>query len=301
MSPTAAFSLSSTAGKSWLTGRFEAMRCPCDILLDTVDPAIAAEQLKAASQEAHRIEMKYSRYRESNALHEINRRAGETVKVDEETAGLLDYAADCFELSDGLFDITTGILRKLWRFEGTDHKVQTDAVERLRAHVGWEHVSWKRPYFKMPLGFELDFGGICKEYAADRILALLRQRHAISTLVNLGGDISAAGHRPWAVGIEDPSHPGTIGHTFSLRSGGVATSGTTKRFTKVEGQVLGHILNPKTGWPVRQAPQSVTVAAQTCTEAGFWSTMGILQGLHAETFLSEQALEFWCSRAIGNF
>src|SRR5258708_32770382 len=114
------------------------------------------------------------------------------------------------------------------------------------------------------------------------------KRHAISTLVNLGGDIAAAGERVWSVGIEDVARPGDIAHTVYFRRGGVATSGTTKRG--------GHILNPKTGRPVVQAPQSVTVAAKTCTEAGFWSTLAMLQGSSAEAFLEEQKLESWCYR-----
>jgi thiamine biosynthesis lipoprotein len=81
-----------------------------------------------------------------------------------------------------------------------------------------------------------------------------------------------------------------------LRQGGVATSGTTKRFIRAGGETFSHILNPKTGWPVKQAPQSVTVAAKTCTEAGFWSTLGVLNGANAEAFLEEFCLEYWCYR-----
>src|SRR5205823_2453742 len=110
-----------------------------------------------------------------------------------------------------------------------------------------------------------------------------------STLVNLGGDIAAWGERLWSVGIEDVSHPGEVVQTIYLRQGAIATSGTSKRFTKVDGKTLGHILNPKTGWPVQNTPRSVTVAAKTCTEAGLWSTLAMLQGANAESFLQEQA------------
>jgi FAD:protein FMN transferase len=253
-------------------GKFQAMGCPCEILLDTTDAALAAEQLAAAREEAGRIEDKYSRYREDNLVRRINAGRGEKIKVDDETADLLDYAATSYELSEGLFDITTGALRK--------------SAELSR--VGWSRIQWRRPWIELPEGFEIDFGGICKEYAADRILALLRKSHAIGTLVNLGGDIAAAGECLWSVGIEDPSRPGGILRTVHLRAGGIATSGTTKRG--------GHILNPKTGKPVERAPLSVTVAARTCTEAGLWSTLGMLHGADAETFLKEQELEFWCER-----
>src|SRR5207302_6206020 len=111
------------------------------------------------------------------------------------------------------FDITTGVLRK-----GAGP-----------SQVGWDKVLWKRPFVQLPSGFEIDFGGICKEYAADRILSLLVKRHAIGTLVNLGGDIAAAGSRLWSVGIEDVSRAGQVAKTVNLRKGGIATSGITKR------------------------------------------------------------------------
>jgi len=240
-------------------GRFQAMGCPCEILIDTEDADLAAAQFDAARREAQRIEEKYSRYRSGTVVDRINRCAGNPVEVDAETAALLDYAAQCFDMSDGLFDIT---------------------------RRGWDKVSWKRPFVRIPSGFEIDFGGICKEYAADRILEILMQRHPVSTLVNLGGDIACAGQRLWSVGIENVARPAEVVRTVHLRQGGVATSGTTKR--------AGHILNPKTGRPVERAPLSVTVAARTCTEAGFWSTLAVLQGAAAETFLAGQSLEFWC-------
>ncbi len=248
---------------NYQTLRFEAMNCPCEILLDTEDATIGAVQLLAARQEADRIEQKYSRFLMGNLVDRLNHANGQPMEVDDETAALLDYAARCYEVSEGLFDIT-------------------------RQPMGWAQVFWQRPWFKLPEGFEIDFGGICKEYAADRILAKLRERHTVATLVNMGGDIAAAGDRVWSVGIEDPSQPGGVVRTISLRQGAVATSGTTKR--------LGHILDPRTTEPVPDAPLSVTVTAPTCTEAGFWSTLGILRGKGAEACLAEQALEFLCLR-----
>ncbi len=228
--------------------RFEAMGCPCEILLDTPDPEVSAAQLTAARQEAERLEARYSRYRPGSVVEQLNSGRLKRTEVDPQTAALLAFADECCRLSDGLFDV--------------------------RASSG---------------GQKIDLGGIVKEYAADTILAFLRKRHPISTLVNLGGDIAAAGERKWSVGIEDVTRPGCSQQTIYLCQGGIATSGTTHRG--------GHILNPKTGEPVREAPLSITVAAKTCTEAGFWSTLAMLQGAKAEAFLAAQRLEFWCTRA----
>ena len=91
---------------------FQAMGCPCEILLDHPDPALGAEQLALAIAEAQRIEQKYSRYLKGNIVDRVNTSGGKPVHVDDETAALLDYAANCYEVSGGLFDITTGALRK---------------------------------------------------------------------------------------------------------------------------------------------------------------------------------------------
>ena len=287
-----------SAADACIVGRFQAMGCACEILLDSKDWSIGGRQLDLAIKEACRIEKKYSRYIQGNIIDQMNTSDGSPMAVDEETAGLLDYASECYHMSDGLFDITTGVLRKIWRFDAGARVSEPSAadLERVRSCVGWDKIEWKKPFLRLPLGFEIDLGGICKEYAADRVLELLIHRQPISTCVNLGGDIATAGEKLWSIGIEDPPRPGKIIHTIQIRKGGLATSGTTKRFVTLDGTILGHILNPQTGWPVRNAPTSVTVAGRTCTEAGFWSTMAVLQGDHAEDFLKEQSLEFWCYR-----
>ena len=272
------------------------MNSPCEILLDGSDARLASELLAIAVQEAERIENKYSRYRKNTVVEQINSAAGQAVEVDEETAGLLDFAAQCFAISEGLFDITTGVLRQVWRFEGGEATPSQQKLDSLRHRMGWDKVIWNRPTLQMPAGFEIDLGGICKEYAADRILNLLKTHTTKALVVNLGGDLAATGSRTWSVGIDDASGPGQVLRTVPIRQGAIATSGTTRRFTKLGGQTLGHILNPKTGWPVQEAPRSVTVAAATCTEAGLWSTLAILQGANAESFLQANGLEFWCTR-----
>jgi thiamine biosynthesis lipoprotein len=78
-----------------------------------------------------------------------------------------------------------------------------------------------------------------------------------------------------------------------LERGALATSGDSRRFVMHDGVRYGHVLNPKTGWPVRHAPASVTVAASSCTEAGLLSTLAILHGARAREFLDEQAVKYW--------
>jgi thiamine biosynthesis lipoprotein len=116
--------------------------------------------------------------------------------------------------------------------------------------------------------------------------------------VNFGGDLVATaarrGGRPWSVGIEDPDHPGEIAlYKIEFDRGGIATSGDARRFVRWRGRRLGHILDPRTGWPVEGAPRSVTVLADTCLEAGTLATLAQLQGKGANAFLEAQGAKFW--------
>jgi thiamine biosynthesis lipoprotein len=274
------------------------MASPCTVLIDCDDRDEAAALVETAAREAVRIERKFSRYRSDNIVDEINHAAGRPVAVDEETAHLLDYAATCWEISGGLFDITSGALRRIWKFDG-GHKVPgRQAVEECLRHVGWSRVTWRDRTLAMPPGMEIDLGGIGKDYAVDRAAALLAARTKHSCVVNFGGDLSAGGLRrnglTWSVGIDDPGRTGQAAlYRLDISRAGLATSGDARRFVRWRGKRLGHILNPKTGWPVLGAPSSVTVVAGTCLEAGTLSTLASLQGPDARTFLEQQNVQFW--------
>jgi thiamine biosynthesis lipoprotein len=270
------------------------------VLLDPQPEETAELLLRAAAEEALRIERKFSRYRTDSVVHAINAAAGKPVPVDEETARLLDFADRCHRLSDGLFDVTSGVLRRVWTFDGSDRVPDAGAVEALLPLVGWEKVRWTPPAIALRPGMELDLGGIGKEYAVDCIVALLAEHSAAGFLVNLGGDLRVSGPRSsggsWIVGIEDPDTEGVSIRTLELGSGALATSGDARRYLVANGRRLGHILDPRTGRPVEAAPRSVTVLADTCTGAGFLATLAMLHGAKAEAFLAAQGVRHWCFR-----
>jgi thiamine biosynthesis lipoprotein len=83
---------------------------------------------------------------------------------------------------------------------------------------------------------------------------------------------------------------------LEVEYGALATSGDSHRFLLKDGVRFGHVLNPRTGWPVPDAPRSVTVAASSCTEAGLLSTLAMLQGARAQEFLAEQGVRYWLLR-----
>ncbi len=261
-------------------GRFSAMASPCEVLIDTDDRMEAASLVAMAREEALRIERKFSRYRSDNLVYRINHAAGKPIRVDEETGLLLDYAATCHQMSNGMFDITSGVLRRIWTFDGSTRVPDALAIRETLHRVGWNRVQWEGSTLTMPEGMEIDFGGIGKEYAVDRAAGLLAAVTARSFLVNFGGDLYASsprrGGRPWVVGVNDPTRTGTaLLYRIDLDHGGLATSGDARRFILWNGKRLSHILDPRTGWPVEGAPHSVTVLGATCLEAGTLAHAGL--------------------------
>jgi len=281
-------------------GRFQAMACDCEIMTETSEVRVAKAMLKMAADEAWRIELKFSRYRRGNIVDQINHSRGKALEVDEETAQLLDFAKECYGMSEGLFDITSGVLRRLWRFDGSDQIPSQKQVETILPLVGWEKVLWDSPVIQLQRGMEIDFGGIGKEYAVDRILRLLLEDFGGGVLVNLGGDTAVGGARkdgsPWNIGIEALRLDQTAQRIIQIQRGAIASSGDCRRYLLKAGKRYSHILNPQTGWPVEGAPRSVTVAAGTCTEAGLLASLAMLHGTQAEAFLDEEAVRYWCSR-----
>ena len=283
-------------GDHLIAACFWAMASPCEVLLPSTDHAEARECGALVAAEAWRVERKFSRYLNDSVVARIHASRGVAVDVDEETASLLDFASQCHELSDGAFDITSGVLRHAWKFDGSDRIPEAAAIERLLPLVGFTKLEWQAPRLLLPAGMELDFGGIGKEYAVDRAYDLLAERRSAPFLVNFGGDLRAnqpAPHGPWQVGIERPDTNRDAAMILDLAHGALATSGDSRRYLLKDGVRYGHILDPRTGWPVPNAPRSVTVAASSCTEAGLLATMALLHGAGAREYLYEQAVRYW--------
>jgi FAD:protein FMN transferase len=283
-------------GENLLAVCFTAMASPCELLLPSTEDGAALELGLLVAQEAWRVEKKFSRYRTDSVTAWIHENRGIGIDVDPETASLLDFASQCFDLSEGLFDITSGVLRYAWKFDGSDRIPEADAIRSLLTRVGFDKLRWQSPHLFLPAGMELDFGGIGKEYAVDRAYDLLTACRAAPFLINFGGDLRAnrsPSHGPWQVGIERPDTDRQATMILDLEHGALATSGDSRRYLLKDGVRYGHILDPRTGWPVAHAPRSVTVAASSCTEAGLLSTLALLHGAQARDFLEQQGVRYW--------
>jgi len=257
------------------------MGSPCELQL-FAPAAHASRVADGIVADVERLEARYSRYRADSLLSAINRvaAAGGAIDVDDETAALLDYAATCHAESGGLFDVTSGILRRAWRFDRATLPTQAD-IDAILPCVGWTQLAWHRPTlsFGRP-GMELDFGGVVKEYAVDRAVGLCRAGGVLHAVVNLGGDVGVVGPRgdgtPWLVGIRHP-RADALAQRVAMRRGALASSGDYERCITVDGRRYGHILDPRSGWPVGRLA-AVTVAADFCVVAGSAATIAMLKG-----------------------
>jgi len=274
---------------------FHSMGSRCEVRIYARAEDEAAAVARKAVADVQRLDAKYSNYRDDNVTAAINRvgAAGGAIEVDDETSSLLDYADTCFEQSEGLFDLTSGALREAWR---TQRSVLPEpaSLERLLQRVGWDKALWSRPQleFSVP-GMELDFGGVVKEYAADRAAVICAEAGVRHGLVDLGGDIKIIGPHPdgapWSVGIQHPRQADAVMATIELSHGAIATSGDYERFVEIGGTRYSHIVSPRTGMPVRGLA-GVSVVAPECVVAGSATTIAMLMEERGPAWLEEVGL-----------
>jgi len=281
------------------------MACDNVIEFHAPSPSLANAAAQAAINEVARIEAKYSRYRDDSIVSIINTAAGTApVGIDDETSHLLDYASVCFEQSGGLFDITSGILRRAWNFQA-DRPPARAALAPLLPLIGWRRVERTRSQIFLPLpGMEIDFGGFGKEYAVDRAAAVLLSFGLRHAFVSLGGDVTVTGPRadgePWQLGIRHPRDPQRVVAQLPIASGAVATSGDYERYLDYGGRRYSHILDPRSGESVSSF-QSVTVLAPTCLVAGSVSTIAMLKGAtDAAMWLEDSGAAYFAVDAAGS-
>lgn len=276
---------------------FKAMASTCEVQLYASNRKQAQHVAQQVIADVQRIEYRYSRYREDSVLSAINNSAAKagSIDVDEETIGLLNYADMCYQQSDGLFDITSGVLREVWDFK-SEAIPKEKQIKAILPRIGWDKVSLNGSKLSFSeQGMQIDFGGIGKEYAVDRAASICLQHGINYGLVDLGGDIKIIGPhvdgRPWSVGIRHPRKQGQLMSSIDVFQGGVASSGDYERCIILNGKRYSHILNPKTGWPVRGLA-SITVVAEQCVIAGSVATIAMLKEKRGKRWLKELGLAY---------
>jgi len=265
---------------------FNAMGTVCQITFAT-GSRVAADQFKSAAVRwVADFELKYSRFIPESLIGQINSAAGNSwVEVDEETDQIFSLCHELHFMTRGAFDPTALPLIELWNWKANPPVIPSDAaIETTRTLVGWRNVQRRKGAIYLPrAGMKIDLGGIGKEYAVDRVAYLAAQHGIENVLVDFGQDIRAQGRPPgkpaWHIGLEDPQRPGKCWAGVAAKDMAVATSGDYLRNFQVAGRRYGHIIDPRSGYPVNNGCRAVSVIAPTCTVAGVLSTTAFILGL----------------------
>ncbi len=238
-----------------------------------------------------RFEAKFSRFRPDSVVSRINREAGgDWVPVDEETGHMLQLADDLHQRTHGVMDASMLPLLKVWDWKVVHEQLPAkDEVLAALDLCGWKRVERRPGAVRLPqAGMGLDFGGFGKEYAVDFIGRMAGSAGISDALIDFGRDILALGgngsHPFWHIGVEDGLHPGSCWGGLAVSGQAVCASGDYNRHFIHDGRRYGHILDPRTGWPVANGTRAVTAIASSCLEAGVFSTavcvLGPGEGIH---------------------
>ncbi len=244
----------------------------------------ADQAMEAAFQEVERVDFLMSNYRPESEVSRITRSAGkQEVRVSAETLEVIERALFFSRLSGGAFDITIGLVFRLWNFR--EAKIPDEAVlrENLK-RVDYRKIRVDSAHSSVFLGepgMEIDLGAIAKGYAVDVACRALEKKGMENFLVNAGGDLKARGEKepgvPWVVGIQHPRLPSEFIAKLRPRNAAVATSGDYEKFFLKEGERYHHILNALTGKPALGC-QSVTVMAPSAMDADALATAVFVLG-----------------------
>lgn len=195
----------------------------------------------------------------------INHGEGKPVRVSRHTIRILELALEMNRVSGGAFNIAVGPAAALWHFtDGTAILPDPEELAQAIARADCSEIRIEGDTVTVPAEVQIDLGGIAKGYIADRIADHLREKGVRSALLNFGGNIVTVGKRPdgnpWVVGLQSPW--GERGKDFwaAVEScdGTLVTSGIYERCFVLDGVVYHHILDPRTGWPVRNNLLTVT-------------------------------------------
>ena len=252
-------------------------------------------------RELDAIDLACSRFRPDSELVALNAAAGSVMRVSPLLFEAVEVALRVAQTTGGLVDPTVGRALRLSGYDQTFDRVRARDGDTFRPRFelvrGWRAVELDhaRRAIRIPRGVELDLGATAKALAADRAAPAASRAAGTGVLISLGGDVAVAGPAPaagWPVKIaEDHAAPlDAPGPTVSIRSGGLATSGTAVRRWRAGGAELHHIVDPRTGRPAETHWTAVTVAAASCVDANAASTAAVVLGQAAPGWLAERRL-----------
>lgn len=234
-----------------------------------------------------RIDGRMSTYDEASELMRFNRSpVGEWVPASRELVEVVAAAKTVAEHTGGALDPTVAPLVALWGFgSSASHDTPDDrAIRSALLSVGHHHLRYRLapPALAKDRALSMDLSAIAKGHAVDRIGDVLRAAGCRAFLVELGGEIRALGSAPsggpWRIGVDSPSGRGQLEDPIRLRDAGLATSGDYRQYTERNGRHDTHIIDPRSGYPVRHRLASVTVVADSARSADAYATALMVLG-----------------------
>ena len=255
-------------------------------LFDTViqiSALCAPELMDRISERCQFFEDRFSRTKEGSDIWNINQAHGAPIEVSEETARCIEASLAYSEASDGLFDISIGAVSSLWDFvEGI--KPDDDAIKEAVKHVGYRTISVDGTTVTLSdPDAMLDLGGIAKGFITDDLVSMLREAGCKSAMLSLGGNVYVLGESfrgdDWNVGVQDPN--GTANDVIAsipARDKSLVTSGLYERSFTVGDVLYYHILDPRTGYPVKTDLASASIVSDSSTDGDAYSTTLFLMG-----------------------
>ncbi|MBA2542783.1 MAG: FAD:protein FMN transferase, partial [Deltaproteobacteria bacterium] len=253
----------------------------------TDDEAKAARAAESVFKEMKRIDGVMTTWTPDSEVSKINAAAGgKPVVVSEETYAVIERAQDVSKRTRGIFDITVGAFKGLWKFDQDMDGTLPDPadVKKRLSLIGYRDVvldKAKRTVFLRKQGMSITLGGIAKGYAVDKCVKLLHDLGFVHFMVQAGGDMYISGKKgdkPWVVGVRDPR--GATVATFAstaIEDHSFSTSGDYERGFVKDGVRYHHILDPRTGQPARSS-RSVTIKAKDAFTADAWSKVMFILG-----------------------
>ncbi len=275
------------AAPAKLTYQGKAMGTYVTVWFWTDKEAAAAKTAEAVFNEMKRLDAEMTTWTATSEVSRVNQAAGKkAVTVSAETYAVIERAVDVSKKSGGLFDISFGAFKGVWKFdEDMDGTLPSEELvkERLKL-VDYKNIllnKAKRSVFLKRKGMLINLGGIAKGYAVDKCVALIKKAGFADFMVQAGGDMYVAGKKgadPWVVGIRDPR--GERDEMFALmpiENHSFSTSGDYERGFVKDGVRYHHILDPRDGHPAR-ASRSVTIRAKDAFTADAWSKVMFIAG-----------------------
>jgi len=260
-------------------------------LAKPIDRKARAELEKRIVDELQRINRLVSTWDPDSELSRFNADPSlDATPLDDNTLSMLRTAIEVSRLTDGAYDVTIGSVVDAWGFgAAATHKPPTDAeLQRAMSATGYKTLKLgKSTVQKQFPATRIDLSSLAKGDAVDRLAHLLETTGYANFLVEIGGEVRAAGQRssekPWLVGIERPD--GTVPEGLVLDNFAVASSGSYRNYRESNGKRVSHIIDARTGQPVSHDLVAVTVLQTTTRLADAWATALLVVG-------NEQAWRF---------